>query len=221
MLLPLALLLLCAPLSTRQRRVRAGRSASLVRATLRFAFPAVRGLVARRRTHFAHCVRFVQTAATSQSLKRAARAATSPLLLGAPEARHVLPTRAFAGHVVVFSPRTSARAARRAVPGRRDLWGGEERSTGVGARSALRALTRRICLNEAHAVRVVSYATRAQGEYRSEVGAKRRPHHQREPLPGTARRVAQTLLSDAKCGYALQAARGACAIECNCWYEAE
>ncbi|MGL6108699.1 MAG: hypothetical protein ACRC2B_01230, partial [Rubrivivax sp.] len=67
-------------------------------------------------------------------MKRAARAATSPLLLGAPEAHYGLPARAFAGHMVVFSPKTSARAARRAVPGRGDLWGGEERSTGVGAR---------------------------------------------------------------------------------------
>jgi len=181
----------------RQSRARSGRSASLVRAALRFAFPVVLGLVARRRTHFAHCVRFVQTTATSQSLKRAARAATSPPLLGAPEARHGLPIRAFADKAVVFAQKTCARAARRAVPGRGDLWGGEERSTGVGAHRALRDLTRRICLNEAHLVRVVSYATRPPGEYRSEVGAKRRPH-QREPLSGTARRASQTLRSDAK-----------------------
>jgi hypothetical protein len=201
--------------SARQRRVWACRSASLVRATLRFAFPAVRGLVARRRTHYAHCVRCVQTAATSQSLKRAARAATSPVLLGAPEAHYGLPTRAFAGEVVVFAPKTSARAARRAVPGRGDLWGGEERSAGVGARSALRDLIRRGCLSAAPAGRVASSATRPRRDAvrpdmeqspadcsvpgarpcackrkgRSGVGAKRRPH-QREPLSGTARRAA-------------------------------
>ena len=81
-----------------------------MRATLRFAFPAVRGLVARRRTHFAHCVHCVQTAATSQSLKRAARAATSPVLLGAPEAHYGLPTRAFAETAEVFGRNTARRA---------------------------------------------------------------------------------------------------------------
>ena len=174
-------------LPPRQRRVRAGRSSSLVRAALRFACPAVRGLVARRRTYFAHCVRCIQTAATRQSLKRAARAATSPglagragpagpavrkaqtvhrtvcvraHLLGAPEARHVLHTPAFADSAVVFGRNTTQRAARRAVPGRGDLWGGEERSAEVGARSAIRDLTRRGCLSAAPEGRVASSATR-------------------------------------------------------------
>jgi len=120
---------------------------------------------------------------------RAAREAASLPLLGAPEAHCGLPERAFAGTLAVFGSKTNTCSARQVVPGGGDFWSGEEHSPGVGARSALRALTRRICLNAANAVSVVSYATRPQGEYRSEVGAKRRPH-QREPLPGTARRAA-------------------------------
>ena len=79
--------------------------------------------------------------------------------------------------------------SRQAVPGGGDLWGGEERRSWVGTRSALRNLTRRVCLNAANAVSVVSYATRPKGEHRSGVGAKRRPLHH-EPLPGSACRDA-------------------------------
>ena len=39
----------------------------------------------RRRTRFAHCVRFAQTVATSQSTKRAARADPCPAILVAPQ----------------------------------------------------------------------------------------------------------------------------------------
>jgi len=62
-----------------------GCTAALVmrRPPLREGSAAVLGLVARRETHFAHCVRCARTIATSQSTKRAARAATSPALLGA------------------------------------------------------------------------------------------------------------------------------------------
>ncbi len=62
------------------------------------------------------------------------------------------------------------------------LWGGEERRVEVGARSALRNLTCRICLNAATAGREVSYAARPRPEHRSEVAAKLRPP-QREPAP--------------------------------------
>jgi hypothetical protein len=48
---------------------------------------------------------FKQTA-TSQTTKRAARAATSPVLLGASQARRNLPARAFADTLVVFVGRT-------------------------------------------------------------------------------------------------------------------
>ena len=101
-----------------------------------------------------------------------------------------------------------------AAPGRGDLWGGEEVSRdtngpvdrlclangraswpgaackarrGVGARSALRNLTRRTCPSAAN---VASCAARPQAEHRSGVGATRRPHHH-EPLPGAACRDAQ------------------------------
>ena len=91
-----------------QRHVRAGRGASLRRSQQSCDCPAVRGLVARRSTH---CVRYplsAQTNATSQWWKRAARVATSPVLLGASEARRTLPARAF------------ARADRGTYSGRRD-----------------------------------------------------------------------------------------------------
>jgi len=120
---------------------------------------------------------------------RAAREAARLPLLGAPEARCSLPGRAFAESLAVLGSKTKTGAARQAVPGGGDFWGGEEHSPGVGARSAHQHLTRRICLNAANAVRVVSYATRPQGAHRSEVEAKRRPP-QHEPLPGTACRAA-------------------------------
>ena len=143
----------------------------------------------RRRTHFAHFVRCVQTSATSQLTLRAAREATSPVLLGAPQARRGLPERAFADTLVLFAGRTTRGAARQAVPGGGDLCGDEKRRPGVGARSALRRLTRRGCLNGVSAANAVSSATRPQAEHRSGVGAQRRPP-QHEPSPGTACRAA-------------------------------
>ena len=82
--------------------------------------------------------------------------------------------------------------SRRAVPGRGDLWGGEERRTGVGARSALRPLTRRTCLSAVSAANAASCAARAQAEHRSAVGAQRRPPHH-EPLAAAACREARSL----------------------------
>ncbi len=61
----------------------------------------------------------------------------------------------------------------------------------VGARSALRELTRGGCLNAANAVSEVSSAARPRTEHRSAVGAKRRPP-QHEPAPGVACRDALT-----------------------------
>ena len=76
----------------------------------------------RRRTRYAPCVRCARTAAASQSLMRAARAATSPALLGTSEARRGLPARTFAQHRWSPSTRkTNARAAR-GRSGRRLLW---------------------------------------------------------------------------------------------------
>jgi hypothetical protein len=152
--------------------------------------PAMLDLVARRRTRFVRCAHCARTAATSQSTKRAARAARSPALLGASQARPNLPGRTFAGASLAFVANTQGTVSRRAVPGRGDFCGDEKRRAAVGARSALRRLTRRSCPNAANAVREVSSATRPQAEHRSAVGAQRRPP-QHEPLPGAAWRDAR------------------------------
>ena len=110
-------------------------------------------------------------------------------LLGAPEARSSLPERAFAEPALVFVERTKAGAARQAVPGGGDFCGDEKRKPGVGARSALRQLTRRRCLSAVSAANEASSATRPQAEHRSAVCAQRRPPRH-EPQPGTACRAA-------------------------------
>ena len=69
---------------------------------------------------------------------RAEREAASPPLLGAAQARHSLPERAFADRPGLFSTKTKTLTSRQAVPGGGAVWGGEERKAGVGARSALR-----------------------------------------------------------------------------------
>ena len=173
----------------RQRRVRTGRYASLERSALRTDCPAILGLVARRRTRFAHFVRCAQTVATSQSTIRAARAATSPAILGAPEALRSLSGRAFAVKRGVLLTRTTLVASRQALHGRGDLCGGEERRPSVGARSALRELTRRSCLSAVSAAKEASSATRLKAEHHSAAGAQRRPPHH-EPLAGGACRDA-------------------------------
>ena len=142
----------------------------------------------RRGTHFAHCVRYVQTAATSQLTLRAAREATSPVLLGASEALRALSGRAFAGRLVFHSTRREARSARQAVPGGGDFCGGEERRSSVGARSALRNLTLRSCLSVESEANAASSATRLKAEHHSGVGAKRRPPRHESPA-GTACRA--------------------------------
>ena len=76
--------------------------ASARRSALRADFPAMLGLVARRITRFVRCAHCARTDATSQLTMRAARAATSPALLGASQACCSLPGPAFAGPVFVF-----------------------------------------------------------------------------------------------------------------------
>ena len=161
--------------SARQRRARAGCCVSPRRSPLRCDCPAMLGLMARRRTHYAHCVRCVQTAAPSQMTKRAARAATSPALLGASEALRSLPGRAFAGPWRGFVGTRNRWCSRQAVLRAGAVCGGEKRRPGVGARSALRHLTRRPCLSAVSAANVASWATRHRAEHRSAVAAKRRP----------------------------------------------
>jgi hypothetical protein len=143
--------------------------------------------------------------------KRAARAAVKAVLLGAAEARRSPPGRTFAeGWFVVGAkktrcpypsgdvpgrhagPKTNSPHSRESVPGGGDLCGGEEHRAGVGARSALRKLTHRGCLNETNAVSAVSSAvpTPARAPQRSRHAV--RPS-QCEPLPGTDFRDASNL----------------------------
>ena len=189
-----------------------GQAAALRWSGRRCAPTALRCTVSwpRRRTHCALFVRSVQTTATSQLTARAAREATSPALLGAPEARRNLPERAFAA-TPLLSPRKAALVASRqgglgggAVCGDEEVspdsnrpedclclangrasWPGAacKARVEVGARSALRQLTCCRCLNAANEVSAVSSAARPRTEHRSAVGAKRRPP-QPAPPPG-------------------------------------
>ena len=176
----------------RQRRARAVRQRSRLDGR-RCAPTALRCSVSwpRRRTHCVRCAHCVQTAATSQKTMRAARAATSPVLLGASQARRSLPGRAFAEPVVVFAPQATTGGCR----GRRCPLGaisGATRSAAPGSAraSALRELTCRGCLNAATAGSAVSSAARPWCEHRSAVGAQRRPP-QHEPPAGSACRDAR------------------------------
>ena len=102
-----------------------------------------------------------------------------------------LPGPTFAEPALARAANGTAAASRQALPAGGDLWGGEERRSGVGARSALRDLTRRSCLSAVSAANAASSATRPRAEYRSEVGAQRRPP-QHEPPAGSAWRDARS-----------------------------
>ncbi len=88
-------------------------------------------------------------------------------------------------------PNTKCPASRQAQPGGGDFWSAEERSSRVGARSALRHHSGRGCPNEAPAGRVVSSAARPSGEHRRAVGAFSARPLQVEPPPGCACRDAR------------------------------
>ncbi len=174
----------------RQSRTRAGGSASAWRSVLRTDCPAVLGLVARRTTRCAHCVRYAQTGCDESVYE--ARCARGPqgLRSSAPRRR----AAAYPGATLQVLRWCALEhhlrwPSRQAVPGRGDLWGGEEHRSGVGARSAPRNLTRRTCLSAVSAANAASCAARPQAEHRSAVGAQRRPPHH-EPLPGAACRDA-------------------------------
>ena len=125
-----------------------GQASALRWSGLRFAPTALRCSVSWPVAELTSLLRnSVQTVAPSQLTKRAARAATSPALLGAPEARSSLPEHAFAEPAWVFVERTKAGAARQVVPDGGDFCGDEKRRPEVGARSALRQPSRRHCLN--------------------------------------------------------------------------
>ena len=159
-----------------QTRVRAGRGASLRRSPLRVDCPAVLGLAARRSTHCVRCALSVQTNATSQWWKRAARAATSPVLLGASEAHRNLPARAFAASVAVFETNTNTRGLRGKGCPLGAIWVATSSAGPGSARaSAHQQLTRRGCLSAVSAANEASSAARPRTEQRSAVGAQRRP----------------------------------------------
>ena len=113
-------------------------------------------------------------------------------MLGASQSRPGLSGPAFAVRLVALAAMTSAAASRQALPAGGEVWGGEKRRLGVGARSALRDLTRRDCSSAVNEVNEASFATRPRAEHRSEVGAQRRPP-QSEPTAGSAWRDAPLL----------------------------
>ncbi len=123
-----------------------------------------------------------------------ARAAASPVLLDAPQARRGLSGHAFAGYALVRI--ASEEPSRPAVPTGCDLWSDEDRKPGVGARSALRRLTRRNCLSAVSEANEASSATRPLAENRSAVGAQRRPW-KHEPPAGSAWRDDEPLQMEA------------------------
>lgn len=177
----------------RQRRVRALRSASPWRSSLRYDFPAMLGQAGRRRTRYAPFGRCAQTAATSQSTKRVSfgTRARFPCASRRPGGALRWAHTRLCGtqRAGIDAWCTTAASTRQAVSGRGDFRGGEKRRPGLGARSALQHLTHRSCLSAVAAGRVASSAVQAPAEHRSAVEAKRRPPRY-EPLPDTACRSA-------------------------------
>ena len=117
-----------------------------------------------------------------------------PALLGASEAHRSLPGPGFVAALGVLGPKASpASTSRQAVPGRGDFCGDEEHSAGVGARSALRELTRRYCLNVAPAGREVSYRRDpgASTAVESDRRADRRSMSPWQVPPGAMRRTCE------------------------------
>ena len=176
----------------RQRRARTACSASLRRSPLRCDFLPVLGLVARRQTRFAHCVRYAQTGGDKSVYE--ARCARGPQALrsSAPKRR----CAARPGTPLQSRRRCSNEKLTLCLSGRRHPAGAISVATrSAGPRSArasaLRQLTRGGCLNAANEVSTVSSAARPRTEHRSAVGAKRRPP-QHEPAPGAACRDAPT-----------------------------
>ena len=130
--------------------------------------------------------------------ERASRLAASPVLLSATQARRTRPPHAFASKLLVCGslekltglPHALDPASRPTGSGAGDLWNAEERSVRGGARSALRKLSHRACLNAAPAGRVVSCAMRPAREHRRAVRAFSAGPFHHEPAPGPTGRDA-------------------------------
>ena len=178
--------------SSRQSCARACCGASLRRS--RFASTPLRCSVAglhrgTRCVHYVHCAR---TTAMSQITKCAARTALRPVLLGAAEARPSPPERSFAVGLAAFAATNTnhTTSSRQAVQGGGDFCGGEERSTRIGARGALRQHSHRGCSNGVSEANKVSSAMRPWCEHRSGVDAKRDRHRlSPRPVPPVATRA--------------------------------
>jgi len=174
-----------------RRRGRAAGSASLLALAAR-GFPAMLGLAAPSKNSL-RSLRSLRSNSFDESVHEA-RCARGPRALRSSAAQ-----RRAAGCPPAPSPmqrgvccrHATAVLERQAVPGGGDFWGDEKRRAGVGARSALRGLTRRNCLTAVSEANEGSFSARPRTEHRSGVGAQRRPL-QHEPAPGTACRDART-----------------------------
>jgi hypothetical protein len=199
----------------RPRPVGAGCGASVGRSGAERAdCAAVLGLAAHCATHCAPFGRSVQTSAM-KVLTNALRAGRKPCAPRRPTgAPHPAPTglgrRAFGGGGGFRAVRSCGRRLRvcsraegstppslqQSVAAGGARWGrvrrrAEERSRRGGARSALRVLTHRHCLNGESEANAVSLAMRPGGEHRRSVGAFSARPRRCSPPPGTACRDAR------------------------------
>ena len=207
----------CEGLARRGRRHPAGAHAGTVYASLRLRCAARPGVAPR--TRCAHFVRYAQTGGAKSVLEARWRAPTPGLrcsppqkspppgaacraatvrfsatedqdqLANAPPRRSERVSAESCETQVVFATKTTRVVARQALPVGGDFCGGEQRSSGVGARSAPPKLTRRVCLSGVSVANVASSAARPQSEQHSGVAAKRRPP-QHEPPAGSGCRAA-------------------------------
>ncbi len=177
-----------AQVAWRRSRCGAGRDASVGRSAAPLPCdacdPGLAHLATRISLRASRCAR---TDAPSQWLKRAARAARVTVLLGAPQARRVLPRTVFAAALVVFGakqpkprPRVGRHPAGAICAATRSAGPGEART-----QCAPSHLTRGICLSAARQ-RVASCAALDRAEPHSAVGLQGRPPHH-EPVAGAAR----------------------------------
>ncbi len=167
----------------------------LGRSALRTDCTAMLGLGSRRRTHCAHCVRFVQTAATSQSWMRAARADPRPALLVAPEiapAEHRLPRGCRIG--VCDEDHD---AAAKVHPGRRRCAWEALTSRAVAARAA------RFANDSARLSNGVSAASEASLRQATVATSASEPSPHRRPTPSRSRAARVGLRSTVSCGQLL------------------
>ena len=163
---------LSARLCSRQSCARAGRGASLRRSHC--VSTPLRCSLSRphRGTRDVRFALSARTTAMRMLTKCAARTAVKAALLSVAEAHRSPPERSFAEGLLVFAEAKTIHttSSRQVVSGGSDRWGAEQRSSAVGAHSALRHLTRCGCPSGVNAVNKASSAARPLGEQRREVG---------------------------------------------------